>query len=1131
MTDNNPSVLDNSENRTVIDFLKKVINDNYDNNYDRNGRHIKSHVDIVSAYFTVHAFNALKNELKNKVSNVRFILGEPSSIEKGQGTKTLKVFKIQDENIELDKVIQQNKIAKECYNWLKKDNVEVKTARTKDNKKPLIHGKMYYVESENKSIKENAVVGSSNFTSHGLGIDKGANHELNIIAGDNAKEDLKKWFNDLWEKNTEDAKEKILKCLRSIYRENSPEEVYYKTLYHLFEEQYKEDQENVEKSEDFVKTTIWKDVLYPFQRDAVNSIIKKLKKYNGCILADSVGLGKTYTALGVIQYFITHYKKPNILVLAPKKLEKNWNIYEDKNKHNPFKKDNLKIHVKTHSSLTSESEENKEFDWSDFDLVVIDESHNFRNGTTSKKDADGNIIKMSRYEKLLNKILKEGRASNVLLLSATPVNTNLSNDLYHQINLITGGNDYAFSSLQSLGIRNYKTILEDAYKKYIRWAIRQNRQKSDLLKELPPNFFKLLDGISIARSRKQIKDNYKDFKIVFPEREKPKSIQVDIDTKNEFPSFAEIDKKISDYSLSLFNPTKYLNIEYKKQQLAGNMSQADRETYLIGMMKAGFLKRLESSISSFTTSMKNTLNKIEGRIKLIDEYQEWLRSNNKNGDEQTLEEFRKDFSDFEESSKDINDDEELFNEFNRKLEDNKFTVGKKLQYSLSELNVEDWKKDLEEDYKKIKEIYKISEKITPDRDKKLIELKEFIRKKSKEPNKKILLFTTYADTAKYLYSNLLDLVRNELDLHIALVTGDKKRTCSTYKNINDYDKILENFSPCSKLNLKPEKAPKEQIDIIIATDCISEGQNLQDCDTVINYDIHWNPVRLIQRFGRIDRIGSNNSRIYMINFWPTKDLDSYINLKNRVESRMAAVSVSASADENLLKKSDSEEIKLLKESEEQDINYRDRQLKQIMEEQSIEGIEEDNSNIGMSDISMEDFREDLKNFIETKKKDLENMPCGISAIVPNKLDNGLTISEGIIFCFKQKGVDINEKDKNKENKSNNELFPYYMIYVQKDGTIRYSYAKSREILKIYKSLCLGKREPFMDLCHRFNEKIQTEDGMEFYNKILKSAADGIKDNYDKILDINEGLVPIETEQIKSDKDLELISWLVIENKD
>lgn len=399
------SIRDNAKRGTVFNFLKKVIQENFEKYND------KSKLKIVSAYFTIYAFYALRDELKNKVSEVKFILGEPSSVENlGLKNKRFKIFKIQDENITLDNILQQNKVAKECYEWLKQSNIEIRTAPKKDNKKTLIHGKMYHIEQDRNDRVVDAVVGSSNFTTCGLGINDCSNFELNtIIDSDNSKKDLKEWFNELWTENTEDAKKEILAYIEAIYKENSPEQVYYKTLYHLFEEKIEANElEDIEKNKKFIETKIW-NTLYPFQKDAVKSAINKMNKYNGCIIADSVGLGKTFTALGVIQYFICKGKN-KCLVLAPKRLENNWKKFEEHHPKNIFKDDNLRLKFLSHSMLTAKDID-KEINFNDFDLIVIDESHNFRNATGSKTDEYGNITKISRYDKLLDiiKMVKDNR--------------------------------------------------------------------------------------------------------------------------------------------------------------------------------------------------------------------------------------------------------------------------------------------------------------------------------------------------------------------------------------------------------------------------------------------------------------------------------------------------------------------------------------------------------------------------------------------------------------------------------------------------------------------------------------------------------------------------------------------------
>lgn len=1085
------SIRDNSKRGSVFDFLRKVMQDNFRQYND------KSKLKIVSAYFTIYAFYALKEELQNEVSEVKFILGEPSSVENlGLKNKRFKIFKIQDENITINNTLQQNKIAKECYDWLKQSNIEIRTAPKKDNKKTLIHGKMYHIEQEHNDRVVDAIVGSSNFTTCGLGINECSNFELNtIIDSENSKKDLKEWFNELWTENTEDAKKEILSYIEAIYKENSPEQVYYKTLYHLFEEKIESSEiEDIEQNKKFVETKIWQ-TLYPFQKDAVKSAINKMNKYNGCIIADSVGLGKTFTALGIIQYFICK-RKPSILVLAPARLKNNWEKYTANHIKNVFKDDGLKITLKFHTDLTAEIR-NKDFDWGSFDLVVIDESHNFRNATGSKTDADGNVIKVSRYDKLMNDIIRNGaRQPKVLLLSATPVNTSL-NDLKNQIRFISLDDDKAFS--ETMQIPSIEGAIKVANKKYVEWAKDENRDKNELLNNLNANFFKLLEELTIARSRKQIKAGYSKFKdektLNFPKRNNPITKTPAIDIKNQFPSYKELNDEILKYKLYLFRPSRYVIKNHEKYQSKKQttMSQEDRENYLIGMMKMGFLKRLESSIASFTISMKNTLDKIDNRIDLINKFEQ----NNSNLSIATEDLSQSEF---------IDDPE---------ISENEFIIGKKMEYDLNDLDVKKWKKELLEDRVQIEKIYNMAIAITPERDNKLSVLKEIITDKSKKANKKLLIFTTYSDTAKYLYDCLKDYIKNNLNINIALVSGSD--TVSTYNNVNKFDDILENFSPYSKLD--ETRAGNDQIDILIGTDCISEGQNLQDCDTVVNYDIHWNPVRLIQRFGRVDRIGSINDSIQMICFWPTEDLESYIQLRNRVEARMILADASATADDNPLEEQDKEDI--IK----RDLTYREKQLKKIIEEKGLDDTENSMQDLSLSDFSLEDFQSDLLNFMESKKKDLKNMPIGICAVTPNiDNDGNKTGANGIIFCLKQKNNSV-------ENSKLNKLQPYYLVYVKNDGSILYTYERSREILDIYKALCLGKTEPLMDLCHKFNEQINTQEGADFYSNLLKSAINGISKYYQNNLfsqiSTRGGMLPINEDQIKSDDDFELITWLII----
>ncbi len=796
-------------------------------------------------------------------------------------------------------------------------------------------------------------MGSSNFTVNGLGLGESPNIELNTIVSDGRdRKDLLDWFNENWsdETRTEDVKKQVLEYLKKIYHDYAPEFIYYKTLYHLFQKSLQEqtDPETKENQKSLEETQIWRK-LYAFQKDAVKAIINKITKYNGCIVADSVGLGKTFEAIAVIKYFQIQGKR--ILVLAPKRLTANWNGYLESvdRKYNPLSEDALHYTVLSHTDLARTSGtvhgiDLSKFNWSDFGLVVIDESHNFRNNTKGRVDESGKRVTKSRYEKLLEDVIQKGAKTKVLMLSATPVNTSLT-DLRNQINFITGGKPSAFAD--SLDIANLQDFFQDMQRRFIQWVksqgvksqgvksqgVKSQRTKSQqkpekrkpLFEALGNKFFLLLDEISIARSRQQIIKHY-DTRAIgpFPQREKPISIVTEIDLKNEFPSFHKIHDEISQYQLALYNPFKYVKKDKKIDYAnkgggtgGGKFDQQDREHYLIGMMKVNFLKRLESSIYAFGLSMETTISKINDLIGKIKKYQDGQNTmefqvEDANGLESTGTEQSQYFPQ--------NEDDELADALE---------VGGKLKFKLADINTQDWLEDLIKDKDQILSLANNARQITPERDKKLDELKKIVREKILNPSlsqngehiRKVLVFTAFADTAKYLYKHLRAMVHDELHCHIAMVTGAGK-TASTYKS-SDYQEIILNFAPRAKerADFADEAKKREpEIDVLIATDTLSEGQNLQDCNLVINYDIHWNPVRIIQRFGRIDRIGSLHSQVKMVNFWPVEELNKYINLKERVESRMRLAEMSASNEESILDThSSSDEYS-------ENFSYRDKQI-------------------------------------------------------------------------------------------------------------------------------------------------------------------------------------------------------------
>lgn len=1146
---NQSSIRDNFSNGSVGDFLKNQITSN-------------SNLSFVTAYFTIYAYEKLRPELES-VNSLKLLFGEPRFIKNVSSSTEAKNYQIEDDKlvIPVENRLQQKLLAKLCANWIK-EKVEIKSMVRPD----FLHGKLYHIEKPNGV--EDAITGSSNFTVNGLGLGSKPNIELNLIVNDRRDlSGLKEWFDKLWNNEmqdveVEDVKEQVLKYIELLHKENSPEFVYYKTLFHIFE-QYLNEADASGLSDikaNLYDTDIWK-TLFTFQQHGVRGAINKILKYNGCIIADSVGLGKTYEALAVIKYFeMLNFR---VLVLCPKKLKDNWTVYQAHKGHtlNPFQLDRFSYTVMYHTDLSRDKGHTEadnidisHFNWGAYDLVVIDESHNFRNNKKGKKDEEGNTIRKSRYERLMNDIILGGKKTKVLLLSATPVNNELK-DLRNQLMYITAENDQAFAGEDEgkLGIESITELLRLSQTKFSNWAkARLNEEKTtrDLLNDLDSGFFKLLDALTIARSRKHIGKYYKsEMERIggFPEHQPVKSIYPVIDTEDRFFTFDSLNSKIEEYKLSIFNPSKYVledrknsygikttaekenekkNKKKKKKESDidkinsdKNFDQGVREHFLIEMMKVNFLKRLESSIESFEISMKRTIDKITTL-------------------ESKIQEFHKKQNELELRAAEIEIDAFVGTEEEDELDE--WEIGTKLKFKLSDINTNLWLEDLKSDKKALGDLYDKASMITPQRDSKLSDLKDIIKRKVQNPtitktgkaNKKVLVFTAFADTAKYLYENLEEWAKEELSVNIAMVTGgsDSKTTFKPkgYTENNEFNHILTNFSPISKKRSSQKTMPKDEdgeIDILIATDCISEGQNLQDCDYLINYDIHWNPVRIIQRFGRIDRIGSINIKVHLVNFWPTKDLDNYIKLKSRVEARMALVDISGTNEDNLLNK---EQIQDLVED---DLKFRDKQLKRLQDE-VLDMDELNEGGVSLSNFSLDDFRMDLLNFIEVNRKELEKAPLGIYALVPFRLDSNLfnqdaseVVKPGVIFCFRQLGdTSGNEKV--------NPLQPYFLVYIRNDGTVRYNFTHPKQILDIYRLLCSGKDEPIQQLCDLFNEETNNGKDMSKYASLMGEAIKAISGTFrKKNLGMLSGsrnaiLIPQE-KQIDSSNKFELITWLVL----
>ena len=873
-------IRDNHTRGAVADFLREKIKDG-------------SHLSIVSAYFTIYAYDALK-EVLDPIEHLDFLFGEPSFVNRLDPSKDQKkAFMIDANGLELVNKLQQKRVAKECAEWIER-KVDIKTIKQTN----LLHGKMYHIATQGV---EDAILGSSNFTVRGLGLGNGGNNiELNLIVdGNRDRQELKQWFTDLWnnEALVRDVKEDVLQYLRKLYCNHSPQFIYYLTLFHLFRDFL----DGTRELDDALRrvalpdTHVWR-TLFTFQKDGAKAAINNILKYNGCVLADSVGLGKTFTALAVIKYF--ELKNERVLVLCPKKLNRNWTVYRSNSTLNPFVDDRFRFDVLHHTDLSRESGDSNglrldDLNWGAYDLVVIDESHNFRNNKLATQRPGDKKQRRSRYQRLMEDIISNGVRTKVLLLSATPVNNQLS-DLRNQISFIAGADvarnavaDAAFAG--NLEISSVKETMQKAQTHFTNWSKRppEQRKTRELIAAIGGDFFKLLDGLSIARSRRQVASYYSgEMQKLggFPKRPPPKAIHAQIDLDSRFLSFEQLNAEISAESLrlSLYHPTRFLRDDLPEKissayqdKILGGFTQEGRERILIAMMKVNFLKRLESSVDSFRLTLTRTIEKIDALEKRISAFEQ---HQNEHGE-----------IDYDELTPDQLDDPDF--------DKDEFTVGGRRRIHLAHLKLPEWLKAVRNDRAQLQYLLERTQSVTVKRDGKLAELKKLIEAKVSHPNtnrdgkanRKVLVFTAFSDTARYLYEHISPWARQNLKIHTALVCGDGGNFASL--GGADYDDILTNFAPIAKR--RPEQLVHfanqyEEIDLLIATDCISEGQNLQDCDLLINYDIHWNPVRIIQRFGRIDRIGSRNDAVQLVNFWPVADLDRYLNVKYRVEARMAS---------------------------------------------------------------------------------------------------------------------------------------------------------------------------------------------------------------------------------------------------
>jgi superfamily II DNA or RNA helicase len=1078
----------------------------YDNKTEKVGDGIKedikngSKINVASAIFSMYGFESLKKEL-SKVEEFRFIFTDPAFVELSKEKKEQKQFEVisnkikkaisgSDFELNLKNELKGKVIAKECRKWIEEK------ARFKSKKS----NKFIQSHLSIKNEEENVVYyGINEFSSAGFGYEKD-NTVFNPITRIEGNEETKEYFNgfnELWNSDDlfKDITEDIKEYISNLYKENPPEFIYYLILYHIFNEfleDISEDEIANEKT-GFKESIIW-NKLYDFQKDAVLGIINKLERHNGCILADSVGLGKTFSALGVMKYY--QERNRSILVLCPKKLGDNWLTYLNNYDDNILNKDRFNYDVLYHTDLSREKGDSNGIDlsrinWGNYDLVVIDESHNFRNNDP-RKDRE------TRYQKLLKYVMRDGVKTKLLMLSATPVNNRFT-DLRNQIALAYEGKTSEIDEKMNTE-RSIDVILKNAQRVFNEWSKlpESKRTAQSLLSELNKNFdfFKLLDSVTIARSRKHIERYYDMEKIgKFPKRLKPISIRSKISTDEDFLEIKEIYQKLSLFNMSAYSPFEYILSDKKsfyedkyddEINESVRLRQINREKSLQKLMRVNFLKRLESSAEAFRITLGKFVKNIEKTIDAIDNYDE--NKNNINQIETT-------------QINNINFDENIDDWI-----DDDFSIGDKVKINLADMNTSGWKYDLEKDLNIAKELLSEIEKVTPEKDQKLIKLKDQIDEKINNPinsdNRKIIIFTAFADTANYLYRNIANYTKDKHNIESAKILGTNENEC-TLDIDKQFNNLLINFSPIAKSR---KDNTKKEIDILIATDCISEGQNLQDCDYLINYDIHWNPVRIIQRFGRIDRIGSKNEEIQLVNFWPDIPLEEYINLKKRVESRMFMVDATGGGEENPLTEDHTE------------LEYRKKQLEKLKEE--VVDIEEMNSGISITDLGLNDFRMDLINYMN-EGQNLDDVPTGMHTVCKKSIERD--IKEGVIFVMKNRNQDVNIDN-------TNQLHPFYLVYIGDDGEIISNHLEVKNTLDIIRIISKGKSEPIKDAYEIFND--ETDDGkkMEKYSELLNKAIESIlnvKDESDIDSLFSEGGTTMLENNIKGLSDFELISFIVI----
>ena len=1073
----------------IFDNISEIVRDDMADTIKKGSK-----VSVAAACFSMYAYKELKKQLEG-VENFRFIFTSPTFTTE-KASKEKREFYIPRLNresslygtefeIKLRNEMTQKSIAKECADWIRRKAV-FKSNITGENMQGFM--------TVDSSAEQVAYMPMAGFTTVDIGCERG-NNSYNMTNRMEApfSTQYMQLFETIWNDRSkmQDVTDVVIENISSAYNENSPEFIYFMTLHHVFSEFLDDISEDVLPNEatGFKESKIW-NLLYDFQRDAVLAIINKLEKYNGCILADSVGLGKTFTALAVVKYYENRNK--SVLVLCPKKLAENWNTYKGNYVNNPIVADRLRYDVLFHTDLSrtggiSNGIDLDRLNWGNYDLVVIDESHNFRNGSGTHANTTEN-----RYVKLMEKVICTGVKTKVLMLSATPVNNRFV-DLRNQLAIAYEGDSEQIDSKLATK-KSIDDIFRQAQKAYNAWCKLEPKDRTTdaLLRTLDFDFFEVLDSVTIARSRKHISKYYSTAEIgKFPERLKPISMRPSLTNLKSAINYNQIYEELMKLTLCIYTPSnyifpskldKYMDLTHNK---GINLTQRGREQGIRRLMSINLLKRLESSVFSFNLTLSRIRELITKTIGAINRFEKYGISD--------LDMYEASDHDF-----DMDDSNTDF-----------FTVGKKVKIDLADMDYRTWREELQADADILELLTLMIADITPEYDTKLQTLFALISKKIEHPingdNKKILIFSAFSDTAEYLYENVSAFVKKRYGLDTALITGtvDGKTTVKGLKaTLNN---VLTCFSPISKSKAVLMPNSTSNIDILIATDCISEGQNLQDCDYLVNYDIHWNPVRIIQRFGRIDRIGSKNGYIQLVNFWPDMDLDEYINLKNRVETRMKISIMTATGDDDLINA-----------EEKGDLEYRKAQLKRLQEE--VVDIEDMSEGISIMDLGLNEFRLDLLEYLKTHP-DMERKPRGLHAVVPATEE----LPEGVIFVLRNVNNSVNIDNQNR-------IHPFYMVYIGREGDVICDYLNPKQLLDDVRLLCRGKSEPIKAVYTKFNE--ETDDGrnMAEMSELLSMAIDSIIDTKEES-DIDSLFSAGGTSALMSDisglSDFELICFLVV----